>query len=90
MADCVEVLENSPEAAPSDKVLCQWVRSQHIAEEVGTQFSMDDPVANISIADSKVQYALKGFERDLEKWSNGIPVDVQSRKLHELNLTNTF
>jgi hypothetical protein len=90
MADCVEGLENSPEAAPSDKVLCQWVRSQHIAEEVGTQFSMDDPVANISIADSKVQYALKGFERDLEKWSNGIPADVQSRKLHESNLMKAF
>jgi hypothetical protein len=81
MADCIEVLENSPEAARSDKELCQWARSQHIAEEIGTQFSMDDPVANVSIADSKVQYALKAFERDLEKWSNQIPVDVQSRKL---------
>ena len=90
MADCVEVLENSPEAALSDKILCQWVRSQHIAEEVGTQFSMDDPVATISIADSKVQYALKGFERDLEKWTNGIPADVQSRKLKGSYSMETF
>lgn len=82
MADCIDVLENSPEAAPSDKSLCQWVRSQHIAEEIGTQFSMDDPVANISISDSKVQYALKGFENDLEKWKAGIPEDVKSRKFH--------
>lgn len=80
MDDCVEALENSPEAAPSDKVLCQWVRSQHIAEEIGTQFSMDDPVASVSIADQKVQFALKGFERDLEKWTNQIPADIQSRK----------
>ena len=80
MDDCVEFLENSPEALSSDKVFCQWVRSQHIAEEIGTQFSMDDPTAKVSIADSKVQYALKGFERDLEKWSSQIPPDVQSRK----------
>lgn len=80
MADCMEVLENSPEAAFSDKVLCQWVRSQRIAEEVGTQFSMDDPTANVSIADPKIQYALKGFERDLEKWSDQVPVEVQSRE----------
>jgi hypothetical protein len=80
MTDCVEVLETSPEAAPSDKALCQWVRSQHIAEEIGTQFSMDDPVANVSIADAKVQHALKGFERDLEKWSSQIPSDVRSSK----------
>lgn len=80
MADCLDVLEHSPEAAPSDKALCQWVRSQHIAEEIGTQFCMDDPVATVSIADSTVQYALKGFERDLEKWSSQVPPDVQSRE----------
>ena len=80
MADCVDVLENSPEAFPSDKALSQWVRSQHIAEEVGTQFSMDDFSATVSIADSKVQYALKGFERDLEKWSEQMPSDIDSSK----------
>ena len=80
MGDCVEVLENSKEAAVSDKSLCQWVRSQHIAEEIGTQFSMDDPAAKVSIADAKVQYALKGFERDLEKWSSQIPPEASSRK----------
>jgi len=80
MTDCLNVLENSPEAAHSDKTLCQWVRSQQIAEDVGTQFSMDDPSASVNIADPKVQYALKGFERDIERWSSQIPLDVQSRK----------
>ena len=81
MADSVDVLETSPEAAPSDRVLCQWVRSQRIAEDIGIQFSMDDPVATVNISDPKVQYALKRFEHDLEKWSNQIPADVQTRKL---------
>ena len=80
MADCIEFLESSPEALPSDRSLCQWVRSQHIAEEVGTQFSMDDPVATVSIADTKVQYALKGFERDLEKWSSQVTPEALTRK----------
>ena len=80
MADCLDVLENSPEAAHSDKILCQWVRSQHIAEEVGNQFSMDDPSVSVNIADPKIQYALKGFERDIERWSTQIPPEVQSRK----------
>ncbi|KAA8576294.1 hypothetical protein MFRU_009g01910 [Monilinia fructicola] len=90
MAESVDVLENSPDAAPTDKILCQWVRSQRIAEEVGIQFSMDDPGATISIADPKVQYALKGFEQDLDKWSNQIPPDVQTPSLklteHVINL----
>ncbi|TQS38496.1 hypothetical protein Golomagni_00995 [Golovinomyces magnicellulatus] len=68
IVDCVDLLENSPLALPSDKILCQWVKSQHIAEEIGMQFSMDDPIASVNFADSQVQYSLKGFERDLEKW----------------------
>jgi hypothetical protein len=80
MADCVGVLENSPDAYLSDKSLTQWVRSQHIAEDVGIQFSMDDPVANVSIADPKVQYALNGFEIELERWSKQVPVEVQTRE----------
>ncbi|CZR50961.1 related to cercosporin resistance protein [Phialocephala subalpina] len=90
MEECVEVLENSPDAAPTDKTLCQWVRSQHIAEEVGTRFSMDDPAANVSIADQSVQYALKGFENDLEKWSKNIPPEAATPSLkvteHVVNL----
>lgn len=81
-ADCVQVLETSPEALPSDKSLCQWIRSQQIAEEVGTQFSMDDPGATVTLADPKIQYALKGFERDLEKWSSQIPPESVSRMLY--------
>ena len=79
MAECVEVLETSPEALPSDKSLCQWIRSQHIAEDIGTQFSMDDPSANVSITDPNVQYALKGFELELENWSKQISKEADSR-----------
>ncbi|KAI9650505.1 hypothetical protein NHQ30_000521 [Ciborinia camelliae] len=90
MAESVDILENSPEAAPTDKILCQWVRSQRIAEEVGIQFSMDDPGASISIADPKVQYALKGFEQELDKWSSSIPPEIQTPSLklteHVINL----
>lgn len=82
LQECVEFLETSADALPSDRTLCQWVRSQHIAEEVAIQFSMDDPFATVSISDSKVHHALKGFERDLANWRDHIPSDVQSRKYY--------
>ena len=82
MAECTEALETAPDALPSDRLFCQWVKSQHIAEDVGVQFSMDDPFASVTIADQKVQYALKGFEMDLEHWSQQVPPDVQGRKLY--------
>ncbi len=51
-----------------------------MAEEVGCSFSMDDSFASCSILDPKVQYALKGFERQVEDWKSQIPKDVQRRR----------
>ncbi|RKF65524.1 putative fungal specific transcription protein [Erysiphe neolycopersici] len=67
-ADCVEILENSEYASPSDKLLCQWVKIYHISEEASAQFCMNDLGATVSFTDSQVQHTLRGFERDLEKW----------------------
>jgi hypothetical protein len=80
MGDCVDILESSPEAAPTDKILCHWVRSQHIAEEVGTRFSMDDPGATVNITDKSIQHALRNFELDLEKWTKSIPPEANTRE----------
>ncbi|TVY73392.1 Transcriptional regulator WAR1 [Lachnellula suecica] len=81
MDNCIEFFENSPDAVASDKILCQWIKNQHIAEEVGTQFSMDDPTATVNIADSKVQFAMKGFERDMEKWNSQLPDEAKTPSL---------
>ena len=80
IAECIDVLESSPEAAPTDKYLCHLVWTHKLAEEVGVQFSMDDPSTTPNIADARTQYALKGFERELEKYSSAIPLQLQQRK----------
>jgi len=82
MSDSLKVLETSPDAVSSDKHLCAWVRSQHIAEEVGYQFSMDDPFAKVSITDDKTHYALKKFENDLASWRQDVPIEARSSKIH--------
>jgi hypothetical protein len=78
--ECLELLDTAPDALPSDKWLCHLVRIQHIAEEVGFQFSMDDPASVISLSDTKTQYHLKAFERQLEEWQQHAPMDVSQRK----------
>lgn len=80
MKECLDVLESSPDAAKSDIVLCAWVRSQHIAEEIGYEFSMDDSSAKVSISDDKVNYAMKKFEQDLTNWRAEVPVSARSGK----------
>lgn len=76
MGECVEVLENSPDAVPSDRVLCQWVKLQKIAEEIGIGFAFDDPNATVYIEDAPVQFSLKGFARQLEEWKSKCPPEV--------------
>ncbi|RYP07003.1 hypothetical protein DL764_002826 [Monosporascus ibericus] len=79
MTECMDILESSPEAAPTDKYLCHLVWTHRLAEEVGIQFSMDDPGVAINLAEAKVQYALRGFERDLAKYSDSISNEDKQR-----------
>lgn len=67
MEDSVKMLETSPEALQSDKVLCQHVKMAHIGEDISVSFSMDDPSVEVSISEPKVIYALKRFENDLKQ-----------------------
>ncbi|KAK3694326.1 hypothetical protein B0T22DRAFT_68017 [Podospora appendiculata] len=81
MAECVDILETSPDAAPTDRYFCHLIWTHKLAEEVGIQFSMDDPASTPNISDSRTQYALRGFERELEKYSDSIPQDMQQPSL---------
>jgi len=80
MDQCISSLENCPNALESDRLLCQWVRGQHIAEQISQSFSMDDPSAKVDASDVMVQYVLRGFEQHLDRWRAQIPVEVQTRK----------
>jgi hypothetical protein len=80
MDECIEIVQHSPDSLPSDQLLIHWAKLSHIAEEVGFQFSMDDPISGVSLSDPKVQYALKGFEKQLDQWRADIAPRDYSRK----------
>ncbi|KAL8701264.1 MAG: hypothetical protein Q9224_000577 [Gallowayella concinna] len=77
MDDCLELLSTSPEALPSDPMLLEWVRLQRLADEVGNQISIDES-SNLGNSDVKTQYALKGFERQMEDWEKQASKQVTS------------
>ncbi len=80
LEECVHVLETSPDALPSDKLLAQWVKSQHIMERVMYCFNMDDDFSHVSLADPATQDALVEFEGELSKWADAIPQDCRGRE----------
>ncbi|KAI0199120.1 hypothetical protein F4808DRAFT_221133 [Astrocystis sublimbata] len=75
MDECIDILGNSPEAAPSDRYLCQLVCIHRIAEDVGIQFSMDDPSHFTDVNDSKIGYALRAFDRDLSNYVDDLAAE---------------
>ncbi|KAK3300803.1 uncharacterized protein B0H64DRAFT_316110 [Chaetomium fimeti] len=81
VTECMEVLETSPEAAPTDKYLCHLVWTHKVAEDIGIQFSMDEPSSTPNLAEARTQHALRGFERELEKYRNSVPKELQKPSL---------
>ncbi|SPN96798.1 related to cercosporin resistance protein [Cephalotrichum gorgonifer] len=81
MGKSLEILETSPDAAPTDKYLCQLVRANRIGEEVTTQFSTDNPVMSVNLADVRTQVTLKMLERELEKLKRDTPQELRKSTL---------
>ena len=90
--ECVEVLSSSPDAAPTDKWLCLLVRGNHIAEDIGFEFSMDDPASLLSLTDHKTQYHLKAFERQLAEWEETATPDMLKKPVmqHTKGIINLY
>ncbi len=68
-----------PEAQPGDRWLACLCNLAHIAEEVAIVFDMDDPTSSISFTDTKTQYHLKAFEKQLAQWRKSVPEHVDKR-----------
>ena len=85
---CIASLTDTPNALESDKILCQWVRGQHIAEDIGINLSMDDPSENFDGSDIRLQYILAGFEQQLERWRSQIPPELHNRKFIRHSITS--
>jgi secreted Zn-dependent insulinase-like peptidase len=80
MDECLDILQNSPDAAPSDEVVIHFAKLAQLGEDITFQFSMDDPVAAVSFGDPKTQFTLKGFETQLEKLCKEAPPSVHFRQ----------
>lgn len=79
MSESVEVLETSPDAAPTDRYLCHLVWTHRMGEEIGLRLSMDDPAATVDVLEPRTQYVLRALERDLEQYRERVPPELMMR-----------
>ena len=78
MAECLDVLETSPDAAPTDRRFAAWVRLQRIVEDCVNSFSLDDPESTVSLDDVRVQGLLKGYEGQFKEWRKNLKPGVMN------------
>lgn len=76
MDECLEILDNHPDALPSDRKLKWWAKLGLIIEEAGKQISIDSPIPIATYLDSKAWHDMKVFEGRLSRWREEIPRDV--------------
>ncbi|KAL9631132.1 MAG: hypothetical protein Q9164_006053, partial [Protoblastenia rupestris] len=72
MGECLDVLETSPEAAPTDRRFAAWIRIERIVEEYANSFSLDDSESTVSLKDIRVQSLLRGYEKQMEDWRRSL------------------
>ncbi|KAL7926661.1 hypothetical protein ACQKWADRAFT_146118 [Trichoderma austrokoningii] len=91
MTESLEILESSPDAAPTDKYFSHLVWTHRLAEEVGEQFSLDDPSSLVNITDARTQYALRALERDLDKYIASVAKNMMQPTLRlNFNVVNLY
>jgi hypothetical protein len=66
--ECVAILEQSPDALPTDRIIAAWTSLVMIAEECSVAFSYDDLGGIASIADLRTQLTMKDFAERLSTW----------------------
>ena len=91
MSECLDVLESSPDAAPTDRRFAAWVRIQRIIEECVNSFSLDDPESTVSLSDVRNQNLLKGYEKQLAEWRKNLRPGVSNSFLEvNYHVNNVF
>ena len=81
MDECVDALENSPDAIDYDRILCQWAKLQRLGDEFVENFDQDDVYSTLT---PDALCALKDFKDRLQILRNQIPQDLRSGKTNEI------
>lgn len=74
--ECIDLLDQSPDALPTDRMLAHWARLSVIADEISTAFCYDDPGGEASITEIRTQLMLKDFEDKLARWYDALPPEI--------------
>ncbi|KAM0723901.1 hypothetical protein Q7P37_000891 [Cladosporium fusiforme] len=79
--ECLDYIENSPQAAPGDQMFIAWVRLWMIAEEISGALHYDDPGDTASIFDTTTQLMVTAFQKRLSEWKSKVHDFVPSLQI---------
>ncbi len=71
--ECIEYMDQSPQALPSDRTLLAWTRLAMIGNEISASFSYDDPGGIACITELRTQLMLRDYTKRLDQWFASVP-----------------
>ncbi|KAM9880743.1 fungal specific transcription factor [Verticillium dahliae] len=81
MADSMDILRTSPDAAPTDKYFCGLVDTHRVSEDVAAQFATAEPEDTINVRDPGITFSLRRLMRDLDTSYNMLSPDLHRTTL---------
>ena len=78
MDECIHILQNSPDALPSDQLLIHYVKLLRIADDVWFQFAADNFPSEM-FNDAMVRFWLRSFQDRLDQWHGVVSQEELSR-----------
>ena len=86
--DCLEALETSEDAFPSDKILCRWVELQKIADEFAAQASAEeDSDITVEIRHARTRSAHAHYTKQVSEWEARNSSELRSSKLSSTHMS---
>ncbi|KAK0100040.1 hypothetical protein ONS95_013146 [Cadophora gregata] len=68
VGQCLESLENNPNASQMDKHLVSWIKLMKITEEIGLAFGFEDISYMASLSEPRTQIVMSGLQKTLQSW----------------------
>lgn len=79
-AECVDLLETSPDAAPTDRYFCALVRTHRLAEDIALQLNLEDSDHTINLNEPTILFSLRKLGNDLESYFQSVPKEIVQRE----------
>ena len=79
--DCLFMLEYSPHALPTDRLLCQYIRAEHLCDQIASQLHFGDYTVCHDVSEPVTKFLMQDLQNKITDWKSPIPMTLRRPSL---------